>query len=459
MFSISIIAISIICVVAILGVIMFILNSYKICPNDKIMVIHGMNKKTENGLNFSYIHGGGKLVIPFFQKAVYMSLKPKTIEVSLNGALTNNSIRVDVPSQFTTRIGYQDSSTLQNAVNNLLESSEEDIINHCKEIILGSLREIVSRMSIEELISDREKFIKLVDSNTNKELRKIGIEIVNVNIRDIIDESGYIDAIGKKAAASAVEKAKIDVAEQEKSGAIGVANNDREKAIKTSEHLAEQVKGENDAKANIEKSNSELGIKSAEYKRDNEIANAEADRLVYIRQQETRRAELEKETIPTAEVEKRKIQINADADAEQIRIKAQGDADAYRLDADAKAHGIKVEFEAKAKGLEELVKAANGNENAALKYLVVEKMEELAKLHTEAVKAIDFSNITFWGGGSGNGSNSMSNAVQDLWASVSPLHGLLAQVGVELPNFMGKTVDGKVVTEDKENPDNKEEKE
>lgn len=483
MLSISIMAMSAIIIVGVIGMITLILKSYKICPNDKIMIIYGMSKKKKNdGLpNVKYIHGGGALVIPFFQKAVYMSLKPKTIDVPLSGALTNNSIRVDVPAQFTIRIGYQEAETLQNAVYNLLESTSEEIEETCSEIILGSLREVVSSMDIEELISDREKFTGLIDKNTNRELKKIGLEIVNVNIRDIQDESGYIQAIGQKASSGAIERAKIDVAEQEKSGAIGVAENIREQEVtvqtaesskqigiaeqiknervKTAEYQALQVSGENESKANIEASNSELGIKTATYNRNKSVAEAEAEREVYEKQQVTRKAEIEKDTIPQAEVSKRELEIEASADAEQVRIKAQGDADAYKMDADAKAHGIKVEFEAKAKGFKDLVDAAGGDPVSAIQYLLVEKAEELARIQVEAMKSIDFSNITFWGG-SNDGGNSMGNVLNDLMTSTAPLHGLMGQKGVALPDWMGKlakdVIEAESTEKEKKDEDKKE---
>ena len=111
------------------------------------------------------------------------------------------------------------------------------LINHASDIILVQLRLVIATLSIEEINQDREKFLDQINSNVNIELNKIGLEVINVNVRDITDESGYIEAIGKKAAAEAINQAKIEVAQQDKLGTVGEAEANKEKEISVAQKL------------------------------------------------------------------------------------------------------------------------------------------------------------------------------------------------------------------------------
>jgi flotillin len=137
---------------------------------------------------------------------------------------------VNVPSVFTVAIGI-DAETMQNASIRLLGLGTEDIKQQAGDIIFGQMRQVIASMRIEDINRDRDKFLESVQKSLEPELKKIGLVLINVNITDITDESGYIEAIGRKAAATAVQQAKVDVAEQEKKGQTGVAEAEREKAI------------------------------------------------------------------------------------------------------------------------------------------------------------------------------------------------------------------------------------
>src|SRR5687768_16427456 len=218
---------AVVAAVVVFGMLMFVAKRYKRCPSNRVLVIYG---KTGKGSAAKCVHGGADFVWPLIQDYAYLNLEPIQIEIPLKGALSIENIRVNVPSVFTVAIGT-DPETMQNASIRLLGLDTEDIKQQAGDIIFGQLRQVIASMRIEDINRDRDKFLESVQSSLEPELKKIGLVLINVNITDITDESGYIEAIGRKAAAIAIQQAKIDVAEQEKKGKTGVAEADRERVI------------------------------------------------------------------------------------------------------------------------------------------------------------------------------------------------------------------------------------
>ena len=443
------------------AVFIFVANQYKRCPSNKIIVVYG---KTGGERTAKCIHGGGTFIIPLIQDYGVLSLEPMTTDIDLKGALSKGNIRVAVPSTFTFGISTEPSIMI-NAAERLLGLSRADVITQASDIILGQLRLAIATLSIEEINQDREKFLEQINANVNTELKKIGLEIINVNIKDITDESGYIDAIGRKAAAEAINKAKVEVAQQEKLGAVGEAeankekevqvaqqsaqtqigktNADKEQRIKTAELEAQAVEGENIAKANIAEYNATLAVKQAGAFKEGEVAKANAQRDVLLAQKEQEEAKLKKEELARQEVEKLKIQVQADAEAEKARRVAAGQADAIKAKYFAEAEGVKAVLEAKAKGYADLVKIANNRPEIATSFLMIEKVQDIVAKQVEAIKNIKFDKITVWDGGAGSANGSTTaNFMKDLIKSLPAMHDLANQAGIELPQVLGKVDTG-----------------
>lgn len=440
-----------------IAILSFIANQYKRCPSNKIIVVYG---KTGGTKTAKCVHGGGTFIIPLIQDFGVLSLEPMTTDIDLKGALSKGNIRVAVPSTFTFGIST-DPSIMINAAERLLGLTKQDVITQASDIILGQLRLAIATLTIEEINQDREKFLEQINANVNTELNKIGLEIINVNIKDITDESGYIDAIGKKAAAEAINKAKVEVAQQEKLGAVGEAsankekevqvaeqtaqtfigktNADREQRIKTAELEAQAVEGENISKANIAEYNATLAVKQADAFREGEVAKANAQRDVLLAQKEQEEAKLKKEELARQEVEKLKIQVQADAEAEKARRIALGEADAIKAKYFAEAEGVKAVLEAKAKGYQDLVKISNNRPEIATSFLMIEKIEKIVEKQVDAIKNIKFDKITVWDGGTGTSNGSTTaNFMKDLIKSLPAMHDLANQAGIELPQILGK---------------------
>ena len=455
----------IIAVVAVVALIVFIVNRYRKCPSDKILVIWGALLGGGGERSSKCIHGGGAFVWPLVQDYAYMSLTPLTINISLSGALSKQNIRINVPSSFTVQISPDD-DIMGNAADCLLNQTSDAIEDMARNIILGQLRLTVASLTIEEINGDLENFQETIRTNVEPELKKIGLKLINVNITDITDEADYIESIGKKAASEASNKAKVDVAIQDKLGSIGesearrerdiqVANNNAEaqKGIKKAEanqrcYVAEQesqaIKGENEAKQAMALSNAELRVIEAEAFRKAEVANREAEVEIQKAQYAAEKQRLNAAEIAQQEIDKQKLIIEAEAEAEKARQLARGEADAVLFKYKAEAEGQQALLEAKAEGYRRLVQSAGEDVGAASTLLMIEKLQEIVSLQTEAIRNIKIDKVTVWdhGDSKGDGKTSTADFLSGMVKSLPPLHDVAKMAGLELPQYLG-SVKGK----------------
>ena len=473
-------------VLAIVGSVAFLFSRYKMCPSDKILIVYG---NVGAGRSAKCIHGGATFVMPVIQSYAFMDLNPINIDVPLKGALSSQNIRVDVPSSFIVGISTQP-EIMQNAASRLLGRSRQDIRDLASEIIMGQMRVVIASLTIEEINADREKLIKGITGGVDVELHKVGLYLINANITDIRDASGYIAALGQEAAARAINDAMIKVAEETRRGEIGKAEALRDQTIQVALANAAAVEGNNEAEMKVADSNAKLKVRQAEAQRIALVAEreqaAKAEEAGYIasREAEMKRADLEraKQTaneIVAAEILKRKQEIAAEA-AAAVRVKeeqgkadalviakeaegnaaiklAKGEADALLLKKKAEGEGlemvgrgqaaaIQAALEAKATGFRNIVQAA-GDAKAASGLLVTEQLPKIVETQASAVRGLTFDKVIVMGGGSDTQSGTVGSFVQNLITGTLPLHELASSVGVELPNYLGKKTDP-----DKEQP-------
>lgn len=440
-------------VLILVALVIAILSRYRKCPSDKVLVIYGKVGSEKNGQARSAkcIHGGAAFIFPVLQSFQYLDLTPISINVDLKNALSKQNIRIDVPSRFTVGISTEP-GIMQNAAERLLGLRMNEIQELAKDIIFGQLRLVVATMDIEEINTDRDKFLLAVSNNVEIELKKIGLRLINVNVTDINDESGYIDALGKEAAAKAINDAKKSVAEKERDGEIGRANALRDQRIQVSAANALAIKGENDAKIEVAQSEANRREKEAEALKlataAEAVQEAKAKEEAYIAQREAEqtRAELERATqqadvIVKAQIAKEQAQIAADAEAEVMRRKAKGEADAIFAKMEAQANGAKEILQKQAEGLREIVNAAGGNADDAVKLIVSDKLEELMRIQVDAIKNIKIDKVTVWDSGASDGKSSTANFISGLMKSVPPLGEVFKQAGMDLPAFLGTPAD------------------
>ena len=440
--------------IAAFGIIL-VATRYQRCASDEILVVYG---RIRGGKASRCIHGGAVMVWPLIQEFKKISLIPMTISIPLDNALSLQNIRINVPSTFTVGVSTNP-LIMNNAAERLLHLTKNDIEGMAQEIILGQLRLTVASLTIEQINQDRDAFLELIRDNVGAELHKLGLYLINVNIIDITDESNYINSIGKKAAAGAVNKALVDVANAERDGAIGKANADRDKEVQVAQNVAESqkgqkaaevdrrvfvqqqeatgVQGENLSRAEIASYQADLEEKEAVAMQRAEVARRTAEMEVQKAQYNLEQERLRAEEIVREEISKTQIEIAAEAEAERQRRIAQGEADAVLARYNAEAEGTRAVLEAKANGYKQLVASAGGDVKAAATLLMVEKIEEIVARQTEAIANLQIDKITVWDSGSGGEGGSTANFVSSLIRSLPPVHDVAKMAGIDLPDYLG----------------------
>lgn len=427
-------------------VIWFLASRVQRCPPNRVLVIWGSAGKTGRRC----FNGGIKVVFPVIQQHAYMSVEPLVIDIPLEGALSLNNIRVNVPSTFTVRIA-PDPVLMAAAAENLLGKPPQGIRELAQDIILGQLRLVIATLSIEEINKDREKFESHIRENVTHEINKVGLELINVNIRDITDESGYIRAIGQRAAADAINKAKVEVAQADRDGATGEAMANRERTVSVAKETATATEGEKEAErkqrvaiAELEaqaitgeaesRRNQDIAVaeraaetaaakKRAEQQQRVQVAEAEARavegenasqaqiaeynaKLAEVRAESQRRAEvaaaLAHEAILRAEREEELARLGKEQLAPQeiekqrIEIAAEAEAEKRRREARGEADAILAKYKAEAEGVQKVLEAkaqgyrklmeAAANNPQVAPTLLL--IEQLPELVAQQVKAI-----------------------------------------------------------------------
>ncbi len=477
------------------------ISRYKRCPSNKILVIYG---KTGSGAA-KCVHGGAAFVLPLLQDYEYLDLEPFVVPIDLDNALSQENIRVSVPTTVTAAISNQP-GIMQNAAIRLLGLSRDQIQSQAQDIILGQMRAVIATMQIEEINQDRQAFMTKVNDAVSTEMEKIGLAVINVNIKDLDDESGYIKAIGQKAAAEAINQASIDVAEQERHGQVGVAERARDRRREVAAAESEADVGEAEATRNRRRqvaaleSEAEIGeaeagrdkrqnvaaleaeavqseteaeAKTAGYRAGQRVAEEEArrkaeeatkatDGAIRVAQEIAEKAaeearalreeaRLRAEIVVQAEAEKQRQVVQAEAEKEQRRLIAEGEAAAILAQKQAEAQGTQAILNAKAEGYRQLVEACGSNDQAAAAFLIIERLTEVANIQAEAISNLPIDKVMVWD--SGNGESGMSNLGQRLMGAIPPMHDLARLAGLELPEFLGK-MNGEQTAGENGKPDN-----
>jgi flotillin len=485
-----------------------LVRQYRRCPSNRVLVVYG---KVAGQRAAKCMHGGGTFIVPLLQSFSYLNLEPMTIEIELTSALSKKNIRVNVPSTFTIGISTAP-DIMNNAAERLLGLGDKEVSHQARDIILGQMRLVIATLSIEEINQDREKFLDLVNKNVSTEINKIGLELINVNIRDITDESGYIEALGRKAASEAINKAKVEVAEADRSGSIGEATASREREVQVASQHAQSatgqkeaernrrievakleaegiggeanaqrdqevavaaqqalavqgkkqaemeqrvrvselesnaVKGENEAQAKIAAYQATLAEARADANRRGDVAMANAARDVLMAEKEQELAKLEKEQLAQQMIERKKIEVDAEAEAERIRRIAKGEADGVLAQYIAEAEGVRKVLDAKAAGYENLIRVCGTRADLAPALLIIEKLPDLVSEQVKAIQNLKIDKITVWDSGAGNqesgSGGSTSHFLRGLINSLPPIHELAQQAGIDLPEVLGRVQKG-----------------
>ena len=484
-----------------------ILSRYRKCKSDEVLVVYGKTGGEKKSAKL--YHGGAAFVWPIIQGYEFLSMKPMQIDCKLTGALSAQNIRVDVPTTITVAIST-DAEVMQNAAERMLGLTMDDKQNLITDVVYGQMRLVIADMTIEELNSDRDKFLSKVKDNIDTELRKFGLYLMNINISDIRDAANYIVNLGKEAESKAQNEAQANIEEQEKLGAIkiatqikeretkvaetrkdqdiaiaetkklqeiSVANADKDRisqvAIANAEKEAQVAKAEAEKNIRIEQANTEKESRIAELNSDMEIKQAEAGSEAAVQaareiaQKEVEEAKAKKvesslkaEKIVPAEIARQEAILQANAIAEKITREAEARAKATLAQAEAEARAIQLKLEAEAEGkkksllaeaegFEAMVRAAESNPAIAIQYKMVDQWKEIAGEQVKAFEHMNLGNITVFDGGNGSTSNFLNTLVK----TVAPSLGVLDKLPI------GETVKGIIHPENKTEEKTEEKKE
>lgn len=444
------------------GFLIAIVSRYRMCPPDKILVVYGAIGGERSSRCYA---GGAAFVLPILQSYGYLDLRPISIDVPLRSALSSQNIRIDVPSSFTIGISTEP-GVMENAATRLLGLEVGEIQALASEIILGQMRVAIASMTIEEINADREKLVLAISKGVDTELNKVGLKMINCNISDIKDASGYIEALGREAAARAINEANVKVAEETRKGEIGRASAHRDQAVAVANAEAEAKMGQNQAAVIMAESDSQRQVKEAEYRRLAEVANQvqqaavqeeahRANAKAEIARAEEQKSRLYAEKIVPAEIAKKEAEIAAEAEAQKSRYTAKGLADAKVAEKEAEAKGIREVLAAEAAGLTAKLNAEAAGAKAILqgraegfgklleatgrdlesvgKLIVAERIVELSSTIAHATSNLKMDKVVVMGGSGDAGG--VSSFVKDVFRGVWPVGEVLEEFGMSIPGL------------------------
>ena len=464
--------VAIIAVIALLGI---IASGYVKAPPDTAFIISGLRKKI--------IIGKSSIKIPFLERLDKLSLKLIPIDVKTEAAVpTADYINIQVDAAVNVKVSSEPEK-LKQAAENFLNQNTQYIAQVAREVLEGNMREIVGRMRLEEMVSDRQKFADLVKENAEPDLAAMGLDVVSFNVQNFTDSNGVIDDLGIDNISQIKKKAAIAKAEAEKEIAVAKAeadrqsndariNSEREIAIKNNE--LDMQKAELQKNADSKRADAAYEIQKEEQRKTIEVTAANAniakeERLVLLKQREAETMEksLDAQVKKKAEAEKFERQQKAEAElferqkeaeakkfetekaAEAQRAKAEADlfskeqeAKGIRMVGEAEAEAIRAKGVAEAEAMEKRAQAYQKYNNAAMAEMLIKVLPDIAGKIAEPLTQID--KITIIGGS--DGSNGVDQVAGNVPAVMTKLFETMKEtVGIDLAEVVkAGTYDAKV---------------
>lgn len=435
--------IPIIIAVVIIVLIIGLLSMWRKVPQDKAVVVTGLKKRV--------ISGGGGVVIPMLERTDRISLENMKIEIRIGNALTEQGVGISADGVAVIKVKSDHESVLA-AVEQFNTGNEDktiDIIKDTsKDVLEGKLREIVSKLTVEEIYKDREKFASRVQEVAAIDLDQMGLEIKAFTIRDISDNNGYLQALGKGRIAEVKRDAEIAEAEAQK-----------ETKIKTSEAFKEGEAAKLVAETFVAESLKDKELKVQAYRKDQETAKAMADlayeiesnkvnkevtetsmmveiikkqKEIELAEQEALRKEKELEGTVKKQSEAMKFEAiqEAQAKAEAIKLEGQAKAEAMKMEGIAKVEIIRETGKAEAEAMLKKAEAYKLYNDAAMAQMIIEKLPEIAKAIAEPLSKTEKIVIMDGGNSTSGGASKVTGYVTDIMTKLPET--VKATTGIDL---------------------------
>lgn len=322
---------------------------YKKIPPSKVGIFYGRKHKVKDSdgntveRGFRVVASGGGIVMPLVENYQELSTSAFQITIDEKGIPNKDNVPINVGGIATCKISTAPEDLL-NAAENFLGKTDQEIWGMVKNILKGHLRSIIGNMTIDELLRKRDEFNKKVVAESTAELKRLGIQVINLVVQDVNDTLGYIESLGKQAVAEAVRDADIKTSNATKESATVKAQNEafisdaeKERDLKIADNRVkvETANAKADKANAIEMAAQDEVLKVAEAKRD--AAAAEAGIEVQMKLADQKEAELVATVIKPAEASKKRVAIDAEAAKQKLEI----DADAEAAAAVKKAEGLK----------------------------------------------------------------------------------------------------------------------
>lgn len=461
--------------IVILLALIFMAGYVKASP-DTAIIISGLRK------NPKVLIGKAGIKIPFLERKDELNLQLIPIDVKTSNAVpTADYININVDATVNVKISDNE-ERLKLAAQNFLNKNAEYIGRVAREVLEGNVREIVGKMALEEMVSDRQKFAFLVKENAEPDLAAMGLDIISFNVQNFVDGNGVIENLGVD-----------NIVKIQKNAAISRAESEKEIAKAQAHAKREANEAEVNAESEIAKKKNELAIQKAELKREADIKQAEADAAYKIQEEEQRKtveittananiAKQEKEILlkqreaevmeqsldaqvkKKAEADKFAKQQLADAqlyerqrEAEAKKFETEKEAEAMKAQAEAKkftmeqeaegirtrglaeAEAIRAKAVAEAEGIEKKAEAMAKMGEAAVLEMYFKALPEVVKNAAEPLNSVD--RITMYGEGNS------SKLMKDIMGTVVQVtDGLKESTGVDLQAVLSGFLAGKVAT-------------
>lgn len=462
-------------VIIALLLLIFVAGYVKASP-DTALIISGIRKDPK------VLIGKAGIRIPFLERKDELNLQLIPIDVKTSNAVpTADYININVDATVNVKISDNE-DRLKLAAQNFLNKNADYIARVAREVLEGNVREIVGKMALEEMVSDRQKFAMLVKENAEPDLAAMGLDIISFNVQNFVDGNGVIENLGVDNIVKIQKNAAISRAESEKEIAKAQANAKRE-----------ANEAEVNAESEIAKKQNELAIQKAELKRESDIKKAEADAAYRIQEEEQRKtvevttaeaniAKQEKEILlkqreaevmeqaldaqvkKKAEAEKfakqqaadaelyqrqreaeaRKFETEKEAEAMKARAEAQKftmeqEAEGIRTKGLAEAEAIRAKAVAEAEGIEKKAEAMAKMGEAAVLEMYFKALPEVVKNAAEPLTSVD--RITMYGDGNS------TKLMKDIMGTVVQVtDGLKESTGVDLQAILSGFLAGKVAS-------------
>ena len=453
----------IIAAVAVLFIVLVFVTGYVKASPDTAYIISGLRKTPK------VLIGKAGVKIPFFEKKDELSLQLIPIDVKTSSAVpTADYINIKVDAAVNVKIS--DTPDLLNlAAQNFLNRKVDYIASVAREVLEGNMREIVGKMELQEMVSDRQKFANLVKENAEPDLAAMGLDIVSFNVQNFVDDSAVIENLGVD-----------NIVKIQKNAAISRAVSEKEIAKARAIAQKEANDAEVAAAQEIAEKKTELAIRQAELQKATDTKKAEADAAYRIQEEQQRKsieittaeaniAKQEKEILlkqKEAEVMEQSLdaQVRKKAEAERFARQQKADAELYerQREAEAKkyeqeqqaeamkvqaeaekfaraqeAEGIRAKAVAEAEGIEKKAEAMTKMGKAAVLEMYFNALPDVVKNAAEPLTKVD--KITMYGDGNS------AKLTRDIMQTVTQVtDGLKESTGVDLQSVLSGFLGGKL---------------